>query len=341
MKNDNEKLKNEERKFPSELRFDLVSKDWVAIATGRARRPETFVQEKKEEKKPPEAECPFCHLENQEPPILEYKNKKGEWELVVIPNKFPAFWAGEDLNERYAGPYKVMDGIGHCEVVVTRDHNRSMAQLSVKEIRLVLDAYQERYLDLMNEKNVNYVSVFHNHGQEAGASIVHPHSQIIAHPLVDPDLRRSLTGSSIFWKKHHKKCVHCVMLDWDKKEGQRIIFENKKFLVLVPFTSRVAFEIRIYPKEHHAYFERIEDSEKDYLAEAFQAALSKLYKGLNNPPYNFFLHTAPCDGRNYDHYHWHWEILPKTSVWAGFELGTGIEISTIEPEKAAEYLRKQ
>jgi len=340
MKNNNKNSTPSETASPSELRFDLVSKDWVVIATGRARRPETFTVLKKEGEKISEKDCPFCNIKIQEPPILEYKNKNGEWEVMVIPNKFPAFSIGESLNEKYIGPYKVMDGVGHCELAVTRDHNRSMAQLSVKEIRRVLDAYHERYLDLMNEKLVNYISIFHNHGQEAGASVAHNHSQIIAHPLVDPDLRRSLSGSSIFWKKHHQKCVHCVMLEWDKKDGKRIIFENKKFLVLAPFTSRVAFEVRIYPKEHHAYFERIRSDEKDYLAEAFKAALFKLYKGLSDPPYNYFLHTAPCDGRNYDHYHWHWEILPKTSVWAGFELGTGIEISTIEPETAAEYLKK-
>ena len=125
------------------------------------------------------------------------------------------------------------------------------------------------------------------------------------------------------------------------QDGRRIIFENKEFIVLCPFASRVSFEIRIFPKKHHAYFERVTDEQKEYLAEAFLAALGKLDKGLADPPHNFFLHTAPCDGKNYDHYHWHWEILPKTATWAGFELGTGIEISTIEPEKAAEYLRKQ
>ena len=130
------------------------------------------------------------------------------------------------------------------------------------------------------------------------------------------------------------------MLEWDLEENQRIIYQNKEFVVLVPFASRVAFEIRIYPKEHHAYFERIKDKEKDLLADALKQALARIFKGLNDPAYNFFLHTAPCDGKDYNHYHWHLEILPKTSVWAGFELGTGIEISTVEPEKAAEYLRK-
>lgn len=329
-------------KFPSELRFDPVSKDWILIATGRARKPETFTKETRQEIKRPgesKSSCNFCRRIEKEKPLLEYKDKKGFWFVKVVPNKYPAFCSGDGLNKRVQGPYQVMDGVGFAEVVITRDHIRSIAQFSIQEIRQVLDAYQKRYLDLMNKKFVNYVSIFHNHGEGAGASKSHPHSQIITHPIIDPDLNSSLLGSVEYWEKH-KKCVHCAMLDFDKKDGQRIIFENEDFLVISPFASRIAFETRIYPKRHSAYFERVKDGEKDSLAEAFKMAFSKLFKALNNPDYNFFLHTAPCDGKNYDHYHWHFEILPKTSTWAGFELGTGIEISTIEPEKAAEYLRK-
>jgi UDPglucose--hexose-1-phosphate uridylyltransferase len=213
-----------------------------------------------------------------------------------------------------------------------------LAHFKVEKIKQVIDAYQERYLALMNEKLINYVSIFHNHGKEAGASIFHPHSQIIATPVIDPDLRRSLDGSQHFFEAQGK-CVHCAMLEWDLEEKSRIIFENDKFVVLSPFAAKVAFETRIYPKEHKAYFERIKEDEKIKLAEALQVALNKICKGLVDPAYNFFIHTSPCDGKSYDHYHWHFEILPKTSVWAGFELGTGIQISTIEPEKAAEYLR--
>jgi UDPglucose--hexose-1-phosphate uridylyltransferase len=326
-------------KFPSELRFDPVSKDWILIATGRAKRPETFAQETPRRCSVSKSNCPFCQIE-KEKSILERKDKKGLWFVRVVPNKYPAFSPGDALDRREEGPYQVMNGVGFAEVVITRDHEKSMAQFSVPEIRQVLDAYQERYLDLMNEKLVNYVSIFHNHGEGAGATISHPHSQIITLPIIDPDLNRSLLGSAEYWRKH-KKCVHCVMLDFDKKDGRRIIFENEDFWVVSPFASRMAFETRIYPKRHMAYFERVKDKEKDSLAEALKMALSKLYKGLKDPDYNFFLHTAPCDGKNYDHYHWHFEILLKTSTWAGFELGTGIEISTIEPEKAAEYLRKQ
>jgi UDPglucose--hexose-1-phosphate uridylyltransferase len=231
-----------------------------------------------------------------------------------------------------------MDGVGFHEIVVTRDHKKSLAELSVDQVKETLDAYQERYLDLANEKFINYVSIFHNHGREAGASIVHPHSQIIAMPLIDPDLQRSINGSRIFFE-NQGECVHCKMMKWDREDGQRIIFENEEFVALVPFASRVAFEIRIYPKKHQAYFERIKEQEKKHLAQAMHAALGMLFKGLNDPAYNFFLHTAPADGKEHSHYHWHFEILPKTSTWAGFELGTGIEISTVQPEEAAKYLR--
>lgn len=323
----------------SELRFDLVSKDWVVIATGRAKRPETFASQESVRLESPESNCPFCHLETQEKSVLEYKDEKGEWEIAVIPNKYPAFSRNGSLNERRDGLYSLIDGIGFHEVVITRDHSKALAELPVETVKKVIDAYQERYLELANEKFVNYVSIFHNNGKEAGASICHPHSQIIAIPLIDPDLQRSLNGSWLYFEDKGE-CVHCKMLKEDMKEGRRIIFENEMFVVLAPFASHTAFEIRIYPKDHHAYFERIKEADKMQFAEALQIALSKIFKGLNNPAYNFFLHTAPCDGKDYGHYHWHFEIFPKTSVWAGFELGTGIQISTIEPEKAAEYLRK-
>ena len=131
------------------------------------------------------------------------------------------------------------------------------------------------------------------------------------------------------------------MIIWEKKVKTRIIFENDGFVAVCPFASKVSFEIIISPKKHLSSFEVITEEEKWQLAEAFQATLGKLYRGLNDPPYNFYLHTALCDGKGYPHYHWHWTILPKTATWAGFEMGTRMEISTIEPEKAAEYLRKQ
>jgi UDPglucose--hexose-1-phosphate uridylyltransferase len=339
-------MQENSKKFPSELRYDLVSNDWVVIATGRAKRPEMFKKEGKKPESAPESECPFCHMEKEAKPVLKLSEGKKvsleskEWTLSVIPNKYPAFSHSDSLNERIQGPYRIMDGVGFHEVVVTKDHKKQIAQFSVAQVKEVITSYQERYLDLMNEKFVNYISIFHNQGKEAGASICHPHSQIIAIPLIDHDLESSLKGSQNYFEKTGK-CVHCTMLESDLMDKRRIVFENDEFVVLVPFASRIAFETRVYPKNHLAYFERMTESQKDYFAEALREALSRLYKALNDPPYNFFIHTAPCDGKNYDHYHWHLEIIPKTQIWAGFELGAGIEISTIEPEIAAEFLRKQ
>jgi len=327
------------KKSVSELRLDLVNKNWVVIATGRARRPETFAAQQREKHEASEKDCFFCNLDSQEKPVLEYKSENGEREVTVVPNKFPAFSHADNLRERVEGPYSLMDGVGFHEVVITHDHKKSLAEMTALQIKRVIDAYQERYLDLANEKFVNYIAIFHNHGREAGASVAHPHSQIIAMPIIDPDLRQSLDGSRIFFE-NQGECVHCKMIEWDRKDGRRIIFENEKFVVLTPFASRVAFEVRICPKEHHAYFERIKEEDKILLAEAFKEALERLFKGMNDPSYNFFLHTAPPDGQDYNHYHWHFEILPKTSTWAGFELGTGIEISTVQPEEAAKYLRE-
>jgi UDPglucose--hexose-1-phosphate uridylyltransferase len=338
-------------KFPSELRFDLVSKDWVVIATGRAKRPEMF-KEKKERQEIPKRICPFCNIDTQNSPTVIYCQgekvdfKKGDkipanWTTLSVSNKYPAFIPTNKLNKHIEGGiYQVMNAVGFHEVVVTKDHRRHLAQLPISAIKEVFSVYQERYLTLMKEKFVNHISIFHNHGPGAGATISHPHSQIITTPLVDVDLRNALSNSEKYFKKH-KKCIYCVMDEWERKSKKRIIFENKDFLVICPFASKSAFEMIISSKRHKSNFEKITEEEKWQLAEAFQAALGKLYKGLNDPDYNFYLHTAPCDGRNYKHYHWHWTILPKTSIWAGFEIGTRMEISTIEPEKAAEYLRKQ
>ncbi|KKQ96740.1 MAG: Galactose-1-phosphate uridylyltransferase [Parcubacteria group bacterium GW2011_GWC2_39_11] len=131
------------------------------------------------------------------------------------------------------------------------------------------------------------------------------------------------------------------MNSWEIKNRERVVFENKEFMAVCPFASKMAFQVIISPKKHLSMFEEITEEEKLQLAEAFQIILGKIYKGLNDPPYNFYLHSAPCDGKDHSYYHWHWTILPKTSIWAGFEIGARMEISTIEPERAAEYLREQ
>ncbi len=338
-----------EKKFPTELRFDLASKDWVVIATGRARRPETFKKKRKEKNELSRDKCPFCKIRADESHKLVFASGKkvlkgkipANWTTLVLPNKYPAFIPFDKLEERKEGPfYKKVNAVGFHEVIITREHKKSLGQFEIKQVKEVLDVYQERYLALTKNNFVNHISIFHNHGSEAGASISHPHSQIITTPLIDIDLRNALSNSEKHYKKN-KKCIYCQMNKWELKVKKRIVFENEQFLALCPFASKSAFQVIISPKSHLSCFEEITEKQKWQLADAFQKVLSKIYKGLSNPAYNFYLHTAPCDHGKYHHYHWHWTILPKTSTWAGFEIGTRMEISTIEPEKAAEYLRKQ
>jgi len=332
--------KKSKKKFPSELRMDLVSNDWVIIATGRSRRPESFSKDSKKKTINSKKNCPFCNEENIKEKIARRDKKDGSWFVISIPNKYPALLASNELKERKQGPNRIMDGVGYHEVVITSDHKRQMAQFTPKEMEMVVDLYQSRYLDLIDKKFIKYVSIFHNHGKKAGASVAHPHSQIMAIPAIDPDLRGSMEGAEAFYRSQGK-CVYCEMIEWDMKDKQRIVYENEKFVVLCPFASQVAFETRVYPKEHQPYFEKITESDKVFFADALQKALNKIYKALNNPSYNFYIHTAPSNEESHDNYHWHLNILPRTSSWAGFELGAGIEISIIEPEKAAEFLRKQ
>lgn len=325
------------KKFPSELRMDLVSNDWVIIATARARRPASFVKEERIKDAVSVKKCPFCQEKVLKKAVAILNKPNDSWFVLSMTNDFPAFSKGDELNQRKQGPNRTMNGLGYQEIVITSVHKKQLAQFSKQEIRIVVDMYQQRYLDLIKRKFIKYVSIFHNHGREAGATVAHSHSQIIAIPVIDPDLRSSLDGAEAFYRSQGK-CVYCTMINWDMKDKQRIIYENEKFVVLCPFAPQVSFEVRVYPKEHWSYFEKMNEKDKELFADAFQKALSKIHKGLKDPPYNFYFHTAPQG--SYDHYHWHLNILPRTSIMAGFELGAGIEISAIEPEKAAAFLRK-
>jgi UDPglucose--hexose-1-phosphate uridylyltransferase len=329
-------------KIISELRQDIISGDWVVIATGRAKRPHEFLKQKRPLFSQPRKTCPFENL--HEEALLFYafggRQEKNNWWVEVIPNKYPAFGKGACSLFHQVGPYHWTEGVGFHEVVITRSHERSIAEMSREEVELILRVYQERYLAIKKDECVRYISILHNHGRLSGATIFHPHSQIIAIPVIPPDIGKSIRGSKDY-SSRHKACIHCLVLRYELKAKERIIYENESFMAVTPFASKTAFEIRIFPKKHSPHFEEMRVEERGYLADVLQVSLAKLFKGLKNPDYNFFLHTAPTrDSREFDQYHWHFEILPKTSIWGGFEISTGIEISTITPEEAAKFLRE-
>lgn len=333
-----------DKKLVSELRQDLVSGDWVVVASRRGKRPH---QEKKpRDENQPKKTCPFENPQksgNGSPLLIFYKKnlspKTKDWTIQVIPNKYPAFGYGVCNIEHKEGPYNWLEGYGFHEIFIYRDHIKSPALFNLKETAQMFSAFIKRYLALKNEGCVKYISIFYNHKREAGATISHPHSQLIAIPVIPPDIQKSINGSRDFYQRN-KKCVHCEMIDWEIKTKKRLIYENKNFVAFCPYASRSSFETRIFPKNHESNFEKQSESDLYDLAEVFKLTMKKIYGVLNNPPYNFFIHTAPTSNGHYSHYHWHIEIIPKTSIWAGFEIGTGIEISTISPEEAAEELRK-
>ena len=327
----------------SELRQDLVTGDWVVIANSRGKRPDDFRSDAKASDNSSQESCLFCDpvASGQEKDVLIYNTQDGDWSLRIFPNKFPAFSrpTGGKIQHDEEGPYFWMDGVGYHEVIVTKDHFERIGAMDKFKVAEIFDAFQTRYLDLMNKKSIRYIEIFHNQGYGAGASIFHPHSQLAAIPVISPYIRLELNGADRYYKSN-KKCVFCDMIEWEKEKKERIIFENDRFVAFCPFASRSAFEVWVMPKKHEPYFERIEIEDKIDAGEALNEAIRKINEVLNNPDLNFYFHTSPCDGKDYNHYHWHIEILPKTSTWAGFELSTGIEVSAIEPEKAAEVLKK-
>ncbi len=327
----------------SELRQDPVSRDWIIISTARAKRPEAYKNKNREAIMTPIDLCPFEDPQkhgNGEPLLVYTPKDSRDWFVQVIKNKFPIVEGDKCGLENKVGPYTVQNpAAGRNEVVITKDHNRGLAQMNTDEVMLVIKAYKERYGSLKKEEYARYILIIHNHGREAGASVSHPHSQILALPFVPSDIKRSLDGS----QKYHQdsgRCAHCDILDWELKEKSRIIFENDLMVALTPFAPKFSYEIRIFPKKHSSYFEEIESAEIHDLAEALRVSLAKIYQGLGNPAYNFFIHTPPAShNKEYDYYHWHLEINPRLGVWGGFELGTGGDVIDTDPDEAARYLR--
>lgn len=328
----------------SELRRDLVSGDWIIMAPERLRRPHDFISKKKTRKPSLKNSCPFEDSALRKVKALTDESafpSVQNWNVAVIPNKYPALTPhGNCATAFNRGPYSLMEGVGRHDVVVTRDHNKNFANLAEAEALEVFQVMQKRYKEMAEEPCVLYTSTFFNWGASAGASIYHPHYQIISLPIIPPDVQHSLSGTERYFKKYGK-CAHCEMTKYELKEGERVIEENAQAVVFAPFFSRQPFEIRVVPKKHLPYFEECRTEDLRGVASVLQKVIRKISKHLNDPDFNFFIHTAPFKGGGkYSHYHWHIELLPKVTIPAGFELSTGVEINVIDPNSAAAILRR-
>jgi UDPglucose--hexose-1-phosphate uridylyltransferase len=335
-------MRKKRRMEMPEFRQNMVSKEWVIIATERAKRPDHFVQKKETKTSllPYRADCPFCPgNESMTPPPIFTIDKNGAWSLRVVSNKFAALQGHLTTARKHEGRFLKADGFGMAEVIIeTPHHDRTIATMDLGEIRNTVLTYRQRYAALVKNERLELITIFRNYGEKAGTSLEHPHSQIIATPIVPPHVRNPLYQSQLACDTFGD-CIYCGMMEEESRQGVRVVKETEYFLVICPFASRSPFETRIYPKIHRSSFVSASDQELEDFAFVLQDTLKRLSIGLNDPDYNYIIRSAPIEDRDVKYHHWYVVIVPKLTTTAGFEIGTGIYINTTLPEQCAEFLR--
>jgi len=334
--------------FQPELRKNAVTREWVIIARGRGKRPSDFAGSHGEGETLPahDESCPFCAgNEGQTPPEVYAVRDGGApngagWKVRVVPNKFAALRPHGSDRLRQAGLHSSRDGYGAHEVIVESPlHNKDLWEMEVGEVESVVEAYRQRYLAFESGESLHHVLLFRNHGLQAGTSLAHPHSQLIAAPVMAHQLQVELAGAAAYWE-YLDKCVYCALIEDETKAGERVVMETKHFLVVTAYAARYPFEMWILPKRHSIRFAAMSEEEGADLARVLKEMLGRLAGTLNRPSYNFAIHTAPAAEHNVRAYHWHMEIFPRITTPGGFELGSDIYINVVAPEDAAGYLRE-
>jgi UDPglucose--hexose-1-phosphate uridylyltransferase len=328
-----------------ELRRDPIVGRWVIIATERARRPTDFPARRDE---PERGLCPFCPGHEDKTPREVYvagrspdalPNSPG-WMVRVIPNRYPALMIEGDLERAAEGIYDRMNGVGAHEVIIeTPDHERDFGALSDAEATEVLFAFKARIIDLRNDLRFRFILLFKNHGSAAGASLEHPHSQLIALPVTPRLVQEEIDGARRHYE-HRERCIFCDIVSQERKDRSRLVYENEEFVVFTPWAPRSPFEAWIVPKRHESNFESEPKERLGQCAQALRSTLRRLAVALGDPPFNFMVHSNPLRDLPTPSYHWHIEVMPALTQVAGFEWGSGFHINPVPPEEAAEFLRK-
>lgn len=325
----------------SEFRKDIVSGDWIVMAPERSGRPHSFKKNAKKREVSSLRDCPFEHPDRTGnwPPIHQWP-AKGDWKIILIPNKFPALRRGSVCAVEWLdGVYDRMEGVGWHDLIVTRDHKNGFPDLSSADAERVFTMFQARYRDAVLDKCIRYVSAFGNWGVSAGASLSHPHYQMLSLPIIPPHVMHALMGSEKYFRKNGR-CVHCDIIAYERKRKTTLVAENADAVAIAPFASREPYAVQIFPKKHQQHFEDSSPAALRGVAALLQKVLGRVAKRLGDPDYNFFIHSAPLkDQGKFEHYHWHVEVVPKMNTAAGFELSTGVDINTVLPETAAKILR--
>lgn len=333
-----------------ELRKDPIIDNWVIISTERSKRPLDFKIKTEEKRKD---HCVFCEgNEDETPPEKFAFREKGTlenspgWKVRVVANKYPALKMEGKAARGKIGLFEKTNGIGVHEVIIeTPHHYEDLDNLSIDNIILILKTYRQRYLSVFEDKRIKYILIFKNYGIDGGASLEHSHSQLIATTIIPKRIEEELKGSSKYFSLK-KRCIFCDYIHQEIQFKDRVIEETEKYVVISPFAARFPFETWILPKYHSAYYEEINDDKIFNLAKMMKEILFRIKNRLNNPPYNFIIHTAPSKKSSIkewpaldEKYHWHIEIIPRLTKVAGFEWGAGFYINPTSPEAATKILR--
>ncbi len=327
----------------SELRYNIINREWVVISTERAKRPLDFKKPQKDVKPLPayRQDCPFCP--GNEGNLSDETFRLGDeraWKTRVITNKFPALSPQEKLTRNNNGIYHSISGYGNAEVIIeSPKHDLCVATMSDAEVKDIILTYRSRYQSIQKQDGVEAIIIFRNHGPAAGTSLEHPHSQLIATPIVPPQLRNRMESAVRFFDTTGK-CIFCATLEEELASKKRVVAENEGFVSFIPYAGAAPFVTWIFPKKHASSFGYIDDTEAGALAHILRSTLSRLYIGLNNPDFNYTIRSIPVKEDGKDYFHWYLTIVPRISQPAGFELGSGIFINTSLPEESAEFLRQ-
>ncbi|MDQ7780234.1 MAG: galactose-1-phosphate uridylyltransferase [Planctomycetota bacterium] len=327
-----------------ELRQNMATKEWVIIATERAKRPEDFA--KGVEPKGPLPEfvetCPFCPgNEGKTPPeISRIAGGPKGWKVRVIPNKFAALSTEGERAMRFDGVNRSMTGVGIHEVIIeSPSHSRNVGLLSDDEARDLYNVYLQRYVAIRDDPRVELVIIFRNHGSAAGTSLEHPHSQVIGVPLVPTHIRSRMEEAMRFFDDVGE-CVFCRMLADELRAKERLVIETEHFVSFVPYAAASPFHTWVLPRRHMAGFDKVTPAELEDLATHMRDILKKLHIGLNDPSLNYVIRSVPEHWENMPFFHWYVSIVPRLTKAAGFELGSGMYINIALPEASAKFLRE-
>jgi UDPglucose--hexose-1-phosphate uridylyltransferase len=320
----------------SQLRLNPLTGRWVTVAAERSLRPGEFSPRHLAVESDPDRPCPFCPgNEEATPPALETYGPNGQWQVRVVPNLYPAFSGDEPMSVSNLGPVFTQasaSGI-HEVLVLSPDHDTGWADLDDRAAGLVMAAIRDRMEDHARHANVRYTQAIVNHGREAGASLVHPHGQLLGIPFVPGELAEERSG----FVRFEGSCLLCTVSDAEVSAGQRIVLEDERVVVVCPFWSGTPFEMLVIPKEHETHLARSSPADVVAVGRALRTVLDRLRRTVGDVAYNVVFHTAPHHQRD-EHFHWHAHVLPRLTSAAGFEQGTGVLINIVSPESAAQSL---